>query len=133
MGLTSDASPRESSAARALAAAIAFTSVSAALAAPEAGRYAATLCVSSSAQTPSCGPAEVDVRSDGNVRVQVSDIIYRLRVKTGRAVVVVSQGTMQIDEFGAGAEWTGASLRFADAQKQVRYEVQVGEPRRTSK
>ena len=100
-----------------------------ALAAPAPGRYDATLCVSSGALASSCGPAEVDVRAGGAVWVQVSDIVYRLRIGPGQAIVVVTQGTMQIDEFDAGAEWSGASLRFADADKQVRYEVQVGSPR----
>ena len=40
---------------------------------------------------------------------------------------------MQIDEFDAGAQWSGSSLLFADADKQVRYEVQVGAPRATPK
>ena len=100
-----------------------------AVAAPAPGRYDATLCVSSAALAASCGPAEVDVRSSGAVSVQVSDIVYRLRVSTAPSVVVVTQGTMQIDEFDAGAQWSGSSLRFADADKQVRYEVQIGSPR----
>ena len=101
----------------------------AAIAAPAPGRYDATLCVSSAALASSCGPAEVDVRASGAVWVQVSDIVYRLRIRPGQAIVVVTQGTMQIDEFDAGAEWSGSALRFADADKQVRYEVQVGAPR----
>ena len=104
-----------------------------AIAAPAPGRYDATLCVSSAALASSCGPAEVDVRASGAVWVQVSDIVYRLRIATGQAIVIVTQGTMQIDEFDAGAEWSGSALRFADADKQVRYEVQVGAPRPTLK
>ena len=103
-----------------------------AVAAPAPGRYDATLCVSSAALASSCGPAEVDVRSSGAVWVQVSDIVYRLRISTAPSVVVVTQGTMQIDEFDAGAEWSGSSLRFADTDKQVRYEVRVGPPRAAS-
>ena len=106
---------------------------STAVAAPAPGRYDATLCVSSAALAASCGPAEVDVRSSGAVWVQVSDIVYRLRISPAQSVVVVTQGTMQIDEFDAGAEWSGTSLRFADADKQVRYEVQIGSPRATPK
>ena len=67
------------------------------------------------------------------MRVQVSDIVYRLRVLPGQAAVVVTQGAMQIDEFDTGAEWAGASLRFADTQKSVRYEVQMGRPKRAPK
>ena len=106
---------------------------SAAVATPLAGRYEATLCVRNAAQTPSCGPADVDVRPGGQVRVQVSDIVYRLRVKGSQAAVVVTQGQMQIDEFDTAAEWAGTSLHFADDEKQVRYEVQVGQPKRASK
>ena len=105
---------------------------SAAAAAPATGRYAATLCVSNAAQAPSCGPAELDVRPDGHVHVQVSDIVYRLRIKAGPAEVVVTQGTMQIDEFDTVAEWDGSSLRFADDERRLRYEVQIGAPKRSS-
>ncbi len=111
------------------AAVAAGLSAATAVAAPAPGRYDATLCVSSAALAASCGPAEVDVRSSGAVSVQVSDIVYRLRVSTAPSVVVVTQSTMQIDEFDAGAQWSGSSLRFADADKQVRYEVQIGSPR----
>ena len=100
---------------------------------PATGRYEATLCVSSASLAPSCGPAEVDVRPGGNVSVRVSDIVYRLRVRTGQAAVIVTQGTMQIDEFEAGAEWTGDALRFADAEKKVHYAVQIGSLRRPTK
>ena len=92
----------------------------AAAAAAAPGRYAATLCVSNAAQAPSCGPAEIDVRAGGDVRVRVSDIVYRLRIKAGPAEVVVTHGAMQIDEFDTVAEWDGGSLRFADDEKQVR-------------
>ena len=108
-----------------LAAAVAIP----AIAAPAPGRYDATLCVSSAALASSCGPAEVDVRASGAVWVQVSDIVYRLRISPGQAIVVVTQGAMQIDEFDTGVEWSGSALRFADTDKQVRYEVQVGAPR----
>ena len=70
------------------------------------------------------------MRASGAVWVQVSDIVYRLRVRTGQAAVIVTQGTMQIDEFEAGAEWTAESLRFADADKKVHYAVHIGSVRR---
>lgn len=110
----------------------------AAAAAPASGHYDATLCVDVSgnaAQAPNCGPADVDIQPDGGVRVQVSDIVYRLQVKAGKAaVVVITQGTMQLDEFVSGtAEWTRTSLRFVDEDKQVRYEVRVGSPKRVAK
>ncbi|MEO7336991.1 MAG: hypothetical protein ABIV63_10460 [Caldimonas sp.] len=98
-------------------------------AAPAAGRYRGTLCVAASDQPRSCGPAEVDIRPGGAVDVRVSDIVYRLQVRSGKAAVIVMHGTMQIDEFNAGAEWSAESLRFADDEKRVRYEVRV-EPAR---
>ncbi|MDQ6681433.1 MAG: hypothetical protein M3Y67_10800 [Pseudomonadota bacterium] len=103
------------------------------IAAPTVGRYEATLCVSHAAQPRSCGPADVDVRAGGSVDVQVSDIVYRLHPTGPQAGVVVTQGAMQIDEFESGADWAGSSLRFADADKQVRYEVQIGAPKRSPK
>ena len=118
---------------RRLAIGVAAVMAGVAIAAPAPGRYDATLCVSSAGLASSCGPAEVDVRASGAVWVQVSDIVYRLRIGPGQAIVVVTQGTMQIDEFDAGAEWSGSALRFADADKQVRYEVQVGSPRPAAK
>ena len=102
-------------------------------AAPAPGRYEATLCVSHADETASCGAAELDVGSSGNVRIQVSDIVYRLRLRTGSSAVVVMHGAMQIDEFATGAEWAGASLRFTDAEKRVRYEVKVGAARRAAR
>ncbi|MEP7056335.1 MAG: hypothetical protein ABI809_01000 [Caldimonas sp.] len=132
MATSSNAAPRRGGAAAALGCFVALAA-SAAAAAPGVGRYDATLCVSSADQAPNCGPAEVDVRSNGQVRVRVSDIVYRLRIKAGAGTIVVSQGAMQIDAFDAGVEWDGTSLRFADADKQVHYEVQVGAPRRAAK
>jgi hypothetical protein len=98
---------------------------------PATGRYAATLCVANAAQPPSCGPAELDLRAGGKVRVQVSDIVYRLLVGPGPALVVVMQGAMQIDEFAALARWDGEALHFADLEKQLRYEVRLGAPKRS--
>jgi len=92
---------------------------------PASGRYAATLCVTSASQTPSCGPAELSVRGP-DVVLQVADIVWRLRLSGRQAAVVVTQGSVQIDEFDAGAQWSGASLRFDDDDKRLRYEVQVG-------
>jgi len=100
-----------------------------AAAAPPSGRYEATLCVANAGQPPSCGPADVVVRPGGSVRVQVSDIVYQLLIRSGQAAIVVMHGAMQIDEFEAEARWDGTALRFADAEKHLRYEVQVGAPK----
>jgi hypothetical protein len=97
--------------------------------APRAGRYEATLCVANAAQAPSCGPAEAEVRRGGAVDVRVSDIVYRLATSGSASVVVVTQGQMMIDAFDAGPQWSGRSLRFVDAEKQVRYELELGPAR----
>jgi len=92
---------------------------------PAAGRYDATLCVTSSGQAPNCGPADLSVRGP-DVVLQVADIAWRLRVNGHQAAVVVTQGSIQIDRFDTDAEWSSASLRFDDDDKRVRYEVQIG-------
>ncbi len=68
------------------------------------------------------------MRPGGTLRVQVSDIAYTVHVRPRQAAVVVMHGAMQIDEFLTDARWDGSALRFADADKQVRYEVRVGAP-----
>jgi len=93
---------------------------------PATGRYAATLCVTNAAQPPSCGPAEAEVRRAGAVDVRVSDIVYRLATSGNAAVVVVTQGQMMIDVFDTGPQWSGRSLSFVDAEKQVRYRLDLG-------
>ena len=116
-----------------LAAGALILAASAATASPHAGHYDATLCVRNAAQAPNCGPADLDVRPGGHVLVRVSDVVYRLRVRGSRSAVVITQGSMQLDEFDTAAAWAGTSLRFVDDEKQVRYEVQVGRPRRATK
>lgn len=101
---------------------------SAAATPPAAGRYAATLCVANATQPRSCGPAEAEVRDGGAVDVRVSDIVYRLATAGNAAVVVVTQGQMMIDAFDTGPQWVGHSLSFVDAEKQVRYELELGAP-----
>jgi hypothetical protein len=116
-----------------LAAGALILAASAAAASPHAGHYDATLCVRNATQAPNCGPADVDVRPGGHVLVRVSDLVYRLRVRGDRSAVVITQGSMQLDEFDTEAAWAGTSLRFVDDEKQVRYEVHVGRPRRAAK
>lgn len=94
--------------------------------APPAGRYDAQLCVATSPAGPSCGPAEVELRANGEARVQVADIVYRLQLNSSQVEVVLMQGTMQLDEFVANYEWIGHSLQFVDTQKNARYEVRLG-------
>jgi hypothetical protein len=107
-----------------------------AFAAPASGTYDARLCVTQASQAQSCGPAQARL-AGRRLRVQVSDIEYRLQLKaqrdSGRLEVALMHGTMQIDEFSAPYEWIGSALRFNDADKQTRYEVQFGERQRGAK
>lgn len=89
---------------------------------PPAGRYAGELCVQTGDGAENCGPAELEFGA-GLLRVQVSDIAYRLKLGGSRAEVVLVHGTMQIDVFPADYQWMPRGLRFTDAEKNVRYEV----------
>jgi hypothetical protein len=100
-----------------------------AAAAPAAGRYEGRLCVATAA-TPDCGPAQVEFRRAGRqATVRVSDLSYALTLHGNQVDVVLKHGAMQIDGFSAAYEWKGSALHFVDAEKGVRYEVQVGERR----
>ena len=119
-----------SAASAALVLAAATTAVPA-LAAPAAGHYDALLCVATSQAGPNCGPAEVELRVNGEALVRVADIVYRLLLRSSQVEVVLMQGTMQLDEFVANYEWVGRSLQFDDKDKNARYEVRLGELRRS--
>lgn len=103
-------------------------------AAPAPGRYEATLCVTTAASAPpSCGAAELDIRSASRARVRVADIVYRLHLRPAQLDVATMHGTMQIDEFSAEYEWQGDVLRFVDVDKEVKYEVKTGVRVRSSR
>jgi hypothetical protein len=72
---------------------------------------------------PVCGPAQVEWVNRGRARVRISDVVYVLRLRDRQVDVVLKQGAMQIDGFSANREWHGTTLRFADPDKDVRYEV----------
>jgi len=112
--------------------ALLFAGGACAQAAPAAGSYAARLCVTLSAQPPTCGPAQAQL-AGRSVQVRVSDIVYRLQLKSSQAEVALMHGSMQIDEFTAPYEWVGTALQFSDPDKQTRYEVQFGERRAAAK
>jgi hypothetical protein len=97
--------------------------------APAPGRYDAQLCVATGPAGPSCGPAELELRTNGEANVRVADIVYRLQLNSSQVEVVLMQGTMQLDEFVANYEWAGRSLLFEDKDKNARYEVKLGERR----
>ena len=98
-------------------------------AAPAAGRYEGRFCVAIRSGPPDCGPVQVDLRRADQALVRVSDLLYSLTLRSGKVDVVLKHGAMQIDGFTAPYEWQGNALRFVDADKGVRYEVQLGERR----
>lgn len=93
---------------------------------PALGRYGGQLCVTvASATAASCGPAEVDVLRDRELRVRISDIVYRLKLNSSQVEVVLMHGSMQIDEFVAAYDWAGTALQFDDLDKRTRYELRL--------
>ena len=95
---------------------------------PAAGRYGAELCVTTSAAAaPGCGPAEVELQASGSARVRISDLSYRLQLKSSQVEVVLMHGGTQIDEFTAPYEWVGNTLQFIDADKRARYELRLAD------
>ena len=99
----------------------------AALAAPSVpGRYEAELCVATQPSTaPSGGAAGGEIAS-GAIVVRVADIAYRLALRPEQLDVATMHAAMQIDEFSSRYLWEGTTLRFNDADKDVRYEVRIG-------
>jgi hypothetical protein len=96
---------------------------------PPPGHYDAVLCVTVGAAAPSCGPVTADIGAAGQALVRVSDIAYRLEVRTDQLGVSLFHGTMQIDGFFAPYQWNGNQLQFNDTEKGTRYELKLG-PRR---
>ena len=94
---------------------------------PPAGRHAAELCVATTAAPPSCGPAQVDLRSDGSVRVRVDDVVYRMQLRSSQAEIVLMHGSVQIDEFTVPYAWLGSTLQFNDDGRNARYEIRFPE------
>ena len=100
---------------------------SAGAAPPDPGRYRAVLCVATQQGTePSCGNADVELRSGGRISVRVADIVYHLALGRGQLEVATLHGNMQVDGFNAPYAWQGETLRFSDLAKDVRYEVRLG-------
>ena len=96
-------------------------------AAPSAGRYEALLCVATlPGAEPTCGPAEAEVRSESRLDVRISDVSYRLALRSSQLDVITLHGSVQIDEFSSPYEWAGNTLRFGDEAKAVRYEIRLG-------
>ena len=98
------------------------------------GRYDGQLCVATRVDAELiCGAAEVDVPSARRLSVRVSDIVYRLELRTGQLDVTTMHGNMQIDEFSAAYLWSGDTLLFGDPAKDSRYEVRVGARKRAAR
>ena len=90
---------------------------------PEPGRHAAELCVATLPKPASCGPAQVDLRADGSLRMRVDDIVYNLKLHSSQVDVIVMHHVVQIDEFTAPYEWLGPTLQFVDNERRSRYEL----------
>jgi hypothetical protein len=90
---------------------------------PAVGRHAGELCVTTGPAETSCGPAQVDLRRDGSVRVRIDDLVYHLQLHSSQVEVVLMHGAMQVDEFTVPYAWVGRSLQFNDDERQARYEV----------
>lgn len=98
---------------------------------PVTGRYDAQLCVTLGAAAPSCGPVDAQLLSGNRVLVRASDIVWRLKLNSSQAEVVMMHGSMQIDEFVANYEWAaGPALEFVDADKRTRYALRLNTPAR---
>jgi hypothetical protein len=100
------------------------------LARPEAGRHAAELCVATLPKPASCGPAQVDLRGDGSLRMRIDDIVYDLKLHSSQVDVVVMHHVVQIDAFTAAYEWVGQTLQFVDGERRARYEIRFAQARR---
>lgn len=97
---------------------------------PAAGRHVAELCVATLPKAPSCGPAQIDLRPDGTLRVRIDDIVYTLQLRSSQVDVVVMHNVVQIDEFSVPYEWVGDTLQFVDDDRNSRYELRFTRPRR---
>ena len=100
------------------------------LARPDVGRHEAQLCVATLPKPPSCGPAQVELRSDGSLRLRIDDIVYTMRLHSGQVEVVVMHNVVQIDAFTAPCEWLGNTLQFNDDERNSRYEIRFNERQR---
>ena len=107
-----------------LAAAAAGASPAAVAQVTQPGRYDAQFCVANPAsQPPNCGAAEFTVQAPGRASLRISDIVYRFRLRSSQLDVTTLHGAVQIDEFSADYVWKDGALVFADADKDVRYEI----------
>jgi hypothetical protein len=94
--------------------------------APPTGEYNARLCVSVAARPADCGPAQAQMLADGELRVRVDDIVYRLSFGESQLVGITLHGSVQVGEFASAYRWLGNLLQFSDAARGLRYEVQLG-------
>lgn len=113
------------------AAALWLASLGALAAPPALGLSSGELCVSVASAAANCGPVEVRWRDRSRAQVQLSDIVYRLRLHSSQVEVTLMHGSMQIDGFTAPYEWQGEVLLFDDLMKRTRYELRPA-PRRAA-
>ena len=93
-----------------------------------AGLHAAELCVATLPRPASCGPAKVELRADGSMRLRIDDIAYTLTLHSSQVDVIVMHNIVQIDGFSAPYEWLGRTLQFVDGERRARYEVRFPPP-----
>lgn len=94
---------------------------------PEVGRHAAELCVATLPKARNCGPAQVDMRSDGTLRMRIDDIVYNMKLNSSQVEVVVMHNVVQIDEFTVPYEWVGSTLQFKDDDRSSIYEIRFAQ------
>ena len=99
------------------------------LARPEAGPHEAQFCVATLPKPPSCGPAQVDLGSDGSLRLRIDDIVYTMRLRSSQVEVVVMHNVVQIDEFTVPYEWVGSTLQFKDDDRNSVYQIRFAQGR----
>jgi len=97
-----------------------------AVAAPAAGHYEATLCVAVAQKPPQCGPADVRWDGSGYASVRINDLDYRLWLAPGKLIVILMHGSMQVQEFDTAYAWQDHTLKFADTERELGYEVTLG-------
>ncbi len=106
-----------------LAALSALSAGAVAQTAPPPGRHQAELCVATKPKPLVCGPTQAELRSDGQLRLRVDDIVYTLQLRSSQVEVVVMHNVVQIDEFTVPYQWVGNTLQFADDDRNSQYEV----------
>ena len=106
--------------------AVALTGCASLSQAPLNGIYEGELCVATGSGASNCGAAEVWL-FNGNVQVQVSDMVYRLALNEGWLDLMLVHGQTPVDGFRAPYQWAGHVLRFTDLDRAVHYRIRFAD------